>query len=784
MQLNYHGYFNDTGYSCACQDYILAMLRVNPNVNIRTHYINRRLGLGMSRNRKQLFTALNKKEPSEPSVNLYHCIPPRYRRPPGKTKHFGFCVFETINPPTEWIPQMNNMDAIITASQFNKGIFESHGVERPIHLVPHCFDEKLFNKDTKAPGRYSQTTFISIGAWKVRKNWESLIRAWYQAFEQRHNVCLLIKTNKPNELETLVQHVKRTSEWRSKATAPIYCEDEPLCDFEDIPKFLRKGDIYISASLGEGFGLCFHPKTEILTNEGVKPISRIKKGDYIWDSRGYLTSVLKTTSRNIDEIIVRIKAQGSELMVTEDHKILACDYRYKNKKKLCGFSWKTAKEISKKDYLFLPKIKLCKHIYSTIDVTELIWSEYDDEYVWQKTGYSPHQNHSISYLVKKLNCSKKQIENARKFVKKEISSCSEKVGEIVEFMNQNDIPIPEPQKYPRFIKVDKDFMNLAGWYIAEGSGDDKKIELSMGSQDDPYIPELIEYLQKLNCKPKLIRLGKKRRIICTGTVCGIFSKLFGSGSYNKRIPSQLFTGRKEILPLLRAYILGDGCLKDARRYRTRISTTSSELVNQIWLILNSLGIWSSYKKDKRGAYDLEISGKFSQKLRSILQFPLQDFCRIPCNSVFYIDSGFVIPVKSVTSEKYEGKVYDISVLSDDHAFIANKVVVHNSGLHAMALGIPVITTRFGGMLEYAKPDLCTYLEPKKYRNIPVMDGIPQLSNCIWPYLTIGEISGKMRQVMYEVKDREEKAKKAYEHVHERFTYQAIGTKLLEILELE
>ncbi len=362
MQLNYHGYFNNTGYSIAAQDYILAMMRVSPNVDVRTHFINRRLGLGMSRNRQQLFTALNKKDPLEPSVNLYHCIPPRYRRPPDKAKHFGFCVFETINPPAEWAEQMNNMDAILTASQFNKSIFENHGVKRPIRIVPHCFDEKLFNKDTKSHGRFNQTTFISVGAWKIRKNWECLIKAWYQAFELRHNVCLLIKTDKPHELKALVQHVKRTFEWRSKSTAPIYCEDEPVCDFEDIPKILRKGDIYISASMGEGFGI--------------------------------------------------------------------------------------------------------------------------------------------------------------------------------------------------------------------------------------------------------------------------------------------------------------------------------------------------------------------------------------------------------------------------------------SGLHAMALGIPVITTRFGGVLEYAKPDLCTYLEPQKYRNIPVMDGIPQLSNCIWPYLSIGEVSNKMRQVMYEVKDREEKAERAYKYVHKRFTYQAIGTKLIEALELE
>ena len=362
MQLNYHGYWNQTGYSIAAQDYILAMLRENPDLDIRVHYINNKIGLGISRNRQQFFTALGKKEPSEPSINLYHCIPPRYRRPPDKQKHFGFCVFETINPPVDWAPLMNNMDEIITASAFNKNIFQSCGVKCPIHVVPHCFDEELFNDSVKSPGRYRQVTFVSCGTWKRRKNWEMLIKGWYQAFEVQNNVCLLIKTEKPGELAALVQNVKQSSEWRSKSTAPIYCEEEPICDFEDIPKILRKGDIYVNASLGEGFGL--------------------------------------------------------------------------------------------------------------------------------------------------------------------------------------------------------------------------------------------------------------------------------------------------------------------------------------------------------------------------------------------------------------------------------------SGLHAMALGIPVLTTRFGGSLEYAKSDLCTYLEPKRYSNLPTMDGIPQLSNCIWPYLTIGEIAGKMRQVLQERKGCEEKAQKAYQYVHERFSYKAIGRKMIEALGMD
>lgn len=245
---------NSTGYSIAAQDYLLAMIQVKPDVDIRIHYMNGGITGGISSNRKQLFTSLHKKEPQSPSINLYHSIPARYRRPPGKTKHFGFCVFETISPPGDWIETMNNMDGILTASNFNKSVFENNGLKVPVDVIPHCFNPKLFHRDVKPRGRYRQTTFISMGTWKDRKNWKGLIQAWYEAFEDRNDVCLLIKTEKPNKLKRMVQEIKQNSQWRSKATAPVYCEENPVCNFEEIPRFMKKGDIYISTSLGEGFG--------------------------------------------------------------------------------------------------------------------------------------------------------------------------------------------------------------------------------------------------------------------------------------------------------------------------------------------------------------------------------------------------------------------------------------------------------------------------------------------------------------------------------------------------
>lgn len=255
MQLVYTHYMNYTGYSIAAQDYILSMLKSNVPFDIKVKWLNADPQTGISANRRQIFTALKNKKDALPQTNLYHSIPNLYKNIPHASKNIGFAIFETINPPKKWAEIMNNMNRIITASSFNKGVFESIGVNAPVSVVPHCFDPDLFNADVKPVGRYGMTTFYSMGTWKNRKNWETLIKAFYDAFEDKNKVCLVIKTDNPKNLQALVARVKRFSEWRTKNTAPIYADKAEHCEFEEIPKLMKKGDIYVSASLGEGFAI-------------------------------------------------------------------------------------------------------------------------------------------------------------------------------------------------------------------------------------------------------------------------------------------------------------------------------------------------------------------------------------------------------------------------------------------------------------------------------------------------------------------------------------------------
>lgn len=254
MQIVYNLYLNNTGYSIAAQENINSLISVNTDFDIKTIFLNN-ISNGVSLERKNIFHALNKKPDSSEKCIIYHSIPPRYRRPQGYKKFIGFCLFETMNPPKNWIDTINEMDVILTASEFNKRVFQTNGVTKPIYVIQHPFDNKMFNKNIDEGGRYEKFTFMSIGTFKQRKNWPNLIKGFYQAFNNKDNVCLFIKTDKNKEINNLIKDIKTIPEFKTKDTPPIYLEENSCMFFEDIPAFMKKADVYVCPSLGEGFNI-------------------------------------------------------------------------------------------------------------------------------------------------------------------------------------------------------------------------------------------------------------------------------------------------------------------------------------------------------------------------------------------------------------------------------------------------------------------------------------------------------------------------------------------------
>lgn len=256
MQLVYNHFLNHTGYSIAAQDYILSMLSFNPGIDIKSVPYNISIRSGISLSRQNMFNRLIQVKLKPPFICLSHSTPDRFIKLKGASLNVGFCIFETISIPDTWVKQMNTMDLIITASDFNKNCFIQNGVKTKVSVIPHCFDPDIFNDKVESSGKYNLFTFLAMGTWRKRKNWEVLIKAFYREFSEKDNVCLLIKTDKSSEMQSMITMVKKSNEYKGKSTAPIFLESNSLCAFEEIPKIMSKADVYINTSLGEGFGYC------------------------------------------------------------------------------------------------------------------------------------------------------------------------------------------------------------------------------------------------------------------------------------------------------------------------------------------------------------------------------------------------------------------------------------------------------------------------------------------------------------------------------------------------
>ena len=204
------------------------------------------------------------------------------------------------------------------------------------------------------------------------------------------------------------------------------------------------------------------------------------------------------------------------------------------------------------------------------------------------------------------------------------------------------------------------------------------------------------------------------------------------------------------------------------------------LMEQFYTLLNQFGITADLKWSKRGHYRLKIYG--SDNIDKVQWKNIKYDQNKRTNSRLHVDQEYIYsPITKIESYEYQDIVYNIET-TDDHSYVLQSIV-HNClpGAHAMALGIPLITTRFGGSLQYAKPELCTYIEPKSHKTYPSMDGIPQFANCIWPVISVSDLRDVMRKSFENYP--KEKAEKAYNYVHNNFSYEIVGKKLLDVVSL-
>lgn len=159
-------------------------------------------------------------------------------------------------------------------------------------------------------------------------------------------------------------------------------------------------------------------------------------------------------------------------------------------------------------------------------------------------------------------------------------------------------------RVPRVIEVNREFMRLVGYYLAEGYArfaEKGFYQVSLSSWDEKVLAGI------RNCIEGVFGLMPRARggviIISSRVVYHFFVDVLriGRGAHGKRIPDRFFSLPKEkIRELLRAYFAGDGSVEKGRLHVT-CSSVNRRLLNDIGLLLHRFGIFWRLKSEKKKA---------------------------------------------------------------------------------------------------------------------------------------------------------------------------------------
>lgn len=105
---------------------------------------------------------------------------------------------ETLSMNPEWIDHCNNVDKIITVSEFSKRtivncVLNEKKVQRTVDVIPYPV-KKLNHDDNFKPDITTKFNFLSINQWAPRKNIDNMIHWFVQVFKDNADVGLILKT--------------------------------------------------------------------------------------------------------------------------------------------------------------------------------------------------------------------------------------------------------------------------------------------------------------------------------------------------------------------------------------------------------------------------------------------------------------------------------------------------------------------------------------------------------------------------------------------------------------
>ena len=171
----------------------------------------------------------------------------------------GFGVFEGDKIPISWKINSDCVDEIWVPSEHTKKAFEAAGIKKHIEIIPHGFDETIFNSNIKVEKTKDVFKFLFVGGWKDgekdRKGLDIALRAFCNEFSKLEKVKFTVKLNMAYQSqETLQQNLMKLGLPSIEDRPEIQLIMENTTS-ENLAKLYSSSDCLVMPSKAEAFGM-------------------------------------------------------------------------------------------------------------------------------------------------------------------------------------------------------------------------------------------------------------------------------------------------------------------------------------------------------------------------------------------------------------------------------------------------------------------------------------------------------------------------------------------------
>jgi Fe-S cluster assembly protein SufB len=227
------------------------------------------------------------------------------------------------------------------------------------------------------------------------------------------------------------------------------------------------------------------------------------------------------------------------------------------------------------------------------------------------------------------------------------------------------------------------FLRLLGYYVAEGCATVfngyKAVEFSIGDHEPQLRDDIVSLVETVTGKRPSVTHDRKRHglyiVVYSDWLSDAFVEHGGKYAAGKRFSKAVMDlppARQKLA--IDTYYLGDGSVSRNGRLRiVRACTVSQTLAFQLQEMLARQGVFAYL--NRRAAFDEAM--KDGHTIRHSTRYWIYCAENTRGRRAIRRDGCFLLPIRSVRRQPYEGYVYNFETRTDPHSYLVKGFAVHN-----------------------------------------------------------------------------------------------------------